>query len=161
MDGVNDQGLINIVITVLVLAFLLTRQLSARPLRDRSLIGLILVLVGLVGSAQFFTKNHPGAGDVALLVVSLAIGVALAAVRALWTVRLWVQDGRTMRQGSALTAVLWVVSLGQHLAMDKLVMTGAGTATILLYFGIVLMVQREVLLMRAKRSGQLTASGAR
>jgi hypothetical protein len=112
-----------------------------------------------VGSAQFLSKNHLDVGDVVLLVLSLAIGCGLAVVRALWTVRLWVQDGRTMRQGNVLTAVLWVVSLGQHLAIDKLILPGAASATILVYFGIVLLVQREVLLVRARRSGVL--SGAR
>jgi hypothetical protein len=156
VDGVKDQALLNIAVTVLVLAFLLSRQLTVRPLRERSVIGLVLVVVGLVEVAQFAGAHPMGAGDIALLVLSLAIGCALAVVRALWTIRLWVQDGRTMRQGNALTALLWVVSLGQHLAVDKVVLAGAGTATILLYFGVVLVVQREVLVLRARRTGVLS-----
>ena len=158
MAGVKDQALLNIVIAVLVLAFLLSRQLAVRPLRERSMVGLVLVVAGLVEAAQFLTAHHPGAGDVALLVLSLAIGCALAAVRALWTIRLWVQNGRTLRQGTALTALLWVVSLGQHLAVDKVVLAGAGSATVLLYLGVVLVVQQEVLVVRARRSGVLTGA---
>jgi len=156
VNGVKDQTLINVVVTVLVLVFLLRRQLSARPLRERSVIGLVLVALGLVGSAQFFAAHHPGAGDIALLALSLVIGCALAVVRALWTIRLWVRDGRTLRQGNALTALLWVVSLGQHLAVDKVVLAGAGSATILLYFGVVLTVQRQVLVLRARTSSVLS-----
>ncbi|TDP96675.1 hypothetical protein [Labedaea rhizosphaerae] len=152
----KDQALINIAVTVLVLAFLLSRQLAVRPLRERSMIGLVLLVVGLVEAGQFVSAHSLDAGDLALLVLSLAIGCALAVVRALWTIRLWVQDGRTMRQGNALTALLWVVSLGQHLAVDKVVLAGAGSATILLYFGVVLVVQREVLVLRARRSGVLS-----
>jgi hypothetical protein len=156
VNGVKDQTLINVVVTVLVLVFLLSRQLSVRPLRERSVIGLVLVVLGLVGSAQFFAAHHPGVGDVALLALSLVIGCGLAVVRALWTIRLWVRDGRTLRQGNALTALLWVVSLGQHLAVDKVVLTGAGSATILLYFGVVLTVQREALVLRAHKSSVLS-----
>ncbi|TDV43112.1 hypothetical protein [Actinophytocola oryzae] len=149
----NNPAPLNIAITVVVLALLLARQLTARPLRDKPTIGVILVVFGLVESARFFTDHHPNVGDVALMVLSLAIGSALAAVRALFTIRIWSQNGRPMRQGNALTAVLWLVSLGQHLLTDQFVMAGAGTATILCYFGVVLIVQRAVLLTRARRTG--------
>jgi hypothetical protein len=152
----NNPAQLNIAITVVVLVLLLTLQLSARPLRDKPTIGVILAVVGLAESAQFFTAHHPGAGDIALMVLSLAVGAALAAVRALFTVRIWSQDGRLMRQGNALTALLWVVSIGQHLLIDRLVMPGAGTVTILFYFGVVLIVQRAVLLARAQRMGART-----
>ena len=148
----NDQTTINIAISVLVLAFLLTRQLTVRTLRERSVVAPILVLIGVLESAQFFSAHHPGAGDVALLGLSLVIGCALGAVRALWTVRLWVQDGRVLRQGGAVTAVLWVVGMAQHLAVDEVVLPGLGTATILFYFGVVLLVQQVVLVTRARRT---------
>jgi hypothetical protein len=36
-------------------------------------------------------------------------------------VRVWVDGGQAWRQGSWLTAVLWIVSLGAHLGYDYLV----------------------------------------
>jgi hypothetical protein len=63
LTAARARTLINIAVTVLVLVFLLSRQLSAWPLRDRSLIGPI---DRPRGSAQFFINNHLGVGDVAL-----------------------------------------------------------------------------------------------
>lgn len=42
------------------------------------------------------------------------------AIRAM-TVRVWIQAGQALRQGTWITAVLWVVSLGVHLGYDYLV----------------------------------------
>jgi hypothetical protein len=41
---------------------------------------------------------------------SLVVGATLAAVRAA-TVKLWSQDGQILRQGTWLTATLWVVAV--------------------------------------------------
>lgn len=54
----------------------------------------------------------------AWIVASLVVGGALGTARAFST-KIWrVQDGSAMSQGTVLTAVLWVVSLGAHLAME-------------------------------------------
>jgi hypothetical protein len=145
-----------IAVAAVVLVLLLRCQLSARPVREKPVVAVTLVVVGLAASALFFSQHQVGPSDVALMVLSLLIGAGLAAVRAVFTFHIWSQDGRLMRQGNVLTALLWVAGLSQHLLIDKLVMPGAGTATILLYFGIVRMVQRVVLLARA-RSGSARA----
>jgi hypothetical protein len=64
--------------------------------------------------------------------------------------------GQAWRQGSWLTAVLWVVSLGAHLGYDYLVegkgsQSGLGTASLLLYFGVTFTIQRFILAARARR----------
>jgi hypothetical protein len=72
------------------------------------------------------------------------------------TVRVWVDAGQAWRQGTWLTAVLWVVSLGVHLGYDYLVegkgsQSGLGTASLLLYFGVTFTIQRLILQARARR----------
>lgn len=147
----NSSGSANLAITALVLIWLLSRQLTARPLRDKSRIGFILGAVGIVGTVSFFSGRQLGAKDAGVLVLTLLLGGALAAVRA-YTVRLWNEDGQTYRQGGILTAVLWIAAIGLHLLVDSLVTPGLGSATVLLYFGVVLLVQRQVLIARANRT---------
>lgn len=67
-----------------------------------------------------------------------------------------VDRGQAWRQGTWLTAVLWIVSLGVHLGYDYLVdgkgaQAGLGSASLLLYFGVTYMIQRLVLQARARR----------
>lgn len=143
--------LMNLAVTGVVLAWLLVRQLSVRPLKERSHLALILVVGGLIGAAEFFGNHRPGPAEVVLPLLSLVVGIGLAAVRA-YTMRLWRQDGEVLRQGTWVTAVLWLVSIGQHLLVDRLVLAGAGSATLLLYFGVVLGAQRQVLLLRAQKA---------
>jgi hypothetical protein len=57
------------------------------------------------------------------------------------------------QQGSWVTAVLWVVGIGQHLLVDSLVAPGLGADSLLLYFGIVIFAQRQVVLARARAHG--------
>ena len=54
------------------------------------------------------------------------------------TVHIWVYGGQAWRQGTWLTAVLWVISLGVHLGYDYLVdgkgsQSGLGSASLLVY----------------------------
>ncbi|WP_052488706.1 hypothetical protein [Streptomyces sp. 150FB] len=146
----NSSGSVNLAVTALLLIWLLSRQLTARPLRDTSRIGFVLAAVGIVGTVSFFSDRHLGAKDAGVLVLTLLLGGVLAAVRA-YTVRLWSENGQTYRKGGVLTAVLWIAGIGLHLLIDSLVTPGLGSATVLLYFGVVLLVQRQVLTARANR----------
>ena len=118
---------------------------------------LVLVVVGLVETVQFVKHHHTPPGDLALVVVSLVIGAGLAAVRA-HTITLWRDpSGVVLRRGTAWTAVLWIASLGQHLLIDAFVHTGLGAVSLLLYFGVVLLVHQCLLLLRAGRAGLIEA----
>src|SRR5262249_19661170 len=106
--------------------------------------------------------KHTGltAVDVVLTLASVGIGMALAIVRAR-TVHLWrdtatggQQDpaGEIWQRGTVLTAVLWIVGLGQHLLIDKLTTAGLGSATVFLYLGAVTQTQRYFVSRRAATS---------
>jgi len=91
----------------------------------------------------------------AALAGSLVLAAITGAIRAT-TVRVWIQAGQALRQGSWITAVLWVVSLGVHLGYDYLVdgkgsQAGLGTASLTLYFAVTYTIQRFILQAKAQR----------
>jgi hypothetical protein len=150
---VNEEGLL---IGLAVLAWLLWRQLQVRELRrDRGyLVPAVLVIVGVVEIASY-GKDHPlGAATIGLLGLSAVVAAGLGALRA-GTVRLWFEDGRLLRQGTYLTAALWLVAIAVHLGGDRLIAPHdadrIGAVSLLLYLGVSLAVQRAMLTVRARR----------
>ncbi|MFJ5677616.1 hypothetical protein [Streptomyces sp. NPDC093097] len=148
----NNPTADNLAIAALVLVWLLSRQLTERPLRERSPVGLVLIAIGAVETGWYVTSYPLTWRDGALVAASLAAGVLLAAVRA-FTVRLSVREGRIMRQGTALTAALWILGLAQHFLIDTAVAAQLGAVTVLFYFGVVLLAQQLVLVRRAAVAG--------
>lgn len=161
----------SLVVGLAALAFILVRQLRARPLDSGAVLVLVLGVLGLAeigallfGKQQFiaFAKGHSrhlvlavpdGRAVIAAAVGSLVLAAATGALRAP-SERLWRQDGRVWRQGTALTVVLWLVSLGLHLGYDAVLAGGAagfGEATMMLYFAVSVAAQRAALSVRARR----------
>jgi uncharacterized membrane protein YhaH (DUF805 family) len=170
MSGAN---LTTLVIGILVLVLLLSRQLATRRLRENYRLSLILALVGIVEFVDFLNGHPSDKGGIAEAVVgSLVIALVAGAVRAL-TVRVWRgEGGQLLRKGTWLTAVLWILSLAAHLGYDELVaghITGknggnVGDATVLLYLVVTLVVQQFVLLRRVARqeaTGEIPAEEPR
>ena len=149
------NNLTSIVIAVLVLGFVLVRQVQKRSVNEDSKPVLLLVLlsVGLVDFVQF-VKGHPVNGTgIAMLVASLVAAGAFGAIRG-YTIRLWREDGVLYRQGNALTVVLWLVAIGVHFGADVLIdhsgsATGLATTALLLYIAVTFGVQRLVVRSRA------------
>lgn len=154
----DTSGIITLLISVVILGWLLVKQLSVRPLKDRSVLWVVFILVGLVQTANFVQGVTLNVSDVLLLLLSIAVGMGLAAARAFTTVTWRGEDGVLYRKGNWLTAILWIIGIGQHLLIDHFVIDGFGTASIMLYFGIVIAVQRQVLLLRVRRGAVLSAA---
>lgn len=145
----------NIIVGLLVVGLLIARQLRKRRIDEEKKPRLVLILaaLGVVQTVQFVQQHQVAPSALGLLVVSLALGAGLGLVRAR-TVRLWREDGELWRQGSVITAVLWIVSIAVHLAADALIDAtggahGLGSVSILLYLGITLGVQQLVTKSRA------------
>lgn len=153
----------NIGIAVLVLAFVLARQLQKRSVREdsRPVVLLILVVLGVIELGQF-VKAHPvNATGVAMLAASLVVAAVFGVIRAR-TIRLWREDGVLYRQGNALTVVLWLVAIGVHFGADVLIddsgaAKGLSSAALLLYIAVSFGVQRVVVQSRA--SGMSRVAG--
>jgi hypothetical protein len=154
---VSSTDVVNLVIGIAVLALILSRQMQVRPVRANYRLPLILAIIGVVELTQFLDHNHNrhDAALIAALAGSLVLAAATGAIRAV-TVRVWINGGQALRQGTWLTAVLWIVSLGVHLGYDYLVdgkgsQAGIGTASLTLYFAVTYAIQRVILQARAQR----------
>ena len=167
MSGAN---LTNLIIGVLVLVLLLSRQLVTRRLSESYRLSIILAVIGAVQFANFL-KGHPGnpAGITEAVVGSLVLAGAFGVARAI-TVRVWRQGGLLMRKGTWITAILWIIAVAAPYGYDDLVaghLTGkngssVGNATVLLSLEISLTVQQFVLLARVKRqdaAGEVPTEG--
>ena len=146
----------NLIVAVLVLGFILWRQLQPREVREDSPYRLMLVLavIGVVDLIGFAGDHHVTAVAWTLLAASLVIGAFFGVMRGA-LVHIWRRDGVLVRQGNAVTVVLWVVGLGVHVLVDLLIngvdrsASGVGANAILLYLGVALAAQRVVTLSRA------------
>jgi hypothetical protein len=165
---VTSSAIASIVIAVSVVALLIVRQLIARRVREPTAARVVLTLgvVGVIQMVQAAKGHHVGATTVAAIAVGLVIGAGLGAARAM-TLRIWRDEsGVAWRQGSWLTAILWVLSLAAHFGIDALIdhsttAKGLGTADILLYLAVSLGVQRELTRVRAARIGAGSVSRGR
>jgi NAD/NADP transhydrogenase beta subunit len=155
----SSTAVIDILIGAVIVALLLVRQMRARPVREGSASRISLIL-GVIGIIELYdtAKGHTvGSTTVAWIVGSLVLGGALGVARA-YTAKIWrLPDGSAMSQGTVVTAVLWVVSLGAHLALEAGIdhstkVGGLGAASLLLYLAVTLGAQREVLRRRAGMS---------
>ncbi|MEW2500324.1 hypothetical protein ACQPXB_02075 [Amycolatopsis sp. CA-161197] len=146
---------VNILIGLVVLAWLCWRQTQKRLVREdrKPTVLLILAVLGVVSLASFFKGTTPGTPAVLLLIGSLVVAALFGLVRA-YTVRLWRADSQLWRQGTWLTVVLWVVAIAVHIGLDFVIdanspAKGLGSASILLYLAVSLGAQRLVVQSRA------------
>jgi hypothetical protein len=171
---------VTIVGDLAVLIFVLAGQVRAKPLSSFRL-PLILVVIGVLeagaflagggqrlaeilkGQRSFAVTIPDGKTAIVALVGSLVIAAVSAAIR-VPTFRLWWQDGQYWRKGTAVTVVLWLVSLGAHLLYEGFTardsaLSGLGSATTVLYFGVSLGMQRVLLAARTFRIGHSGPAG--
>lgn len=153
----SSQTVIQLVVGILVLGLLVYRQVQKRPVSQaRQRIGLVLVVLGLILTVQYLQK-HSGTVIIGALVGSLILAAAFGAARAA-TVRIWTQDGRPWSQGNWLTVLLWVAAVAAHLGLDAALgshkgLSGLGSATLVLYLAVTLLVQYAIVSYRAQRLG--------
>jgi hypothetical protein len=148
--------LTNLGIGLVVLVYIVVKQLQARPAKTDMRLPLILGVIGIIQLTGFLRGEDSHAGEIAAaLIGSLLLAAAFGAIRAA-TVHVWVDNGQTWRQGNILTAALWIVSLAVHLGYDFIVdgrgpLSGLGNASLLLYFAITYAMQRMIIQSRAQR----------
>jgi hypothetical protein len=154
---VDSLGPGALVIAVVVLIWVVARQLQARPLAVKTLftVPAIMALLGLLLLARGARSGHGlTSADMAWLGADLGLAVVSGVFRAP-TVRLFQRDGSIWRQGGPLTIALWAVSLGVRVGIGVMAAhNGAGAGvddSVLLSFGVSLAVQYAVLVLRARR----------
>lgn len=149
----NSSALLTGVIIIAIVVVVVVRQLAPRTLRENPVrLPAILGVIGLVQAGDYLSA-HPVVpfGDVAGVVVGLALAALLAYPRA-QSMRVYQRaDGTWMRQGNLRTLGWWVVSIGAHTAAAAGVpalfgekvhgFSGLDSATLLLYLAVTLGVQ--------------------
>lgn len=146
----------SLVIGILVLGLVIYRQLIPRRVKSNMRIVLILAVIGVIETAQYFHGRKIDATIIAEILGSLVLAAVFGLARAA-TVRLYFSGGQWWTRGSWITAILWVVSLGAHLGFDYLVGGSGsggnnfGNATILVYLAVTYGVQRMVVIARSQR----------
>jgi hypothetical protein len=147
-------------LAALVVAFVVVRQLRARPVRPvGSLITPALFAVlgaaGIAFGVASVVKFHPlTATPIVLLGASLAAAAVLGAARAR-TVSVWrAPEGGVLRQGTLITSGLWFLSFAVHLGfglwIDRADGVGIlGAASLYAYVAIGLTTQNLLLRRRA------------
>ena len=142
--------LVNVVVGLLVLGWILTKQMSPQQVKNSPKGALIVTVIGLVSAAQFVDHHHLSVVALATMVFSALLGVAFAAARG-FSVRIWRDEQGTLwSRGTVATLVLWIVGLAAHVGLDMVAGHGAGSATIVLYIGTMLLAQLLVVQWRAR-----------
>ncbi|MYV05909.1 hypothetical protein [Furfurilactobacillus milii] len=134
-----------------VLYAVLKRQLSPHRIQLNLTFYLFLILFGAASVSDAITHNYLiVTADAGLFVLGSLISAVLFGYLRTLSYRLWIdKTGTVMRQGNWETIVLWIVGLFIH-SLASLSWHGSN-ATILLYLGITLLVQRGLVWIRAKR----------
>jgi hypothetical protein len=149
----------NLIVAALVLGLILWRQLQPRAVREDSPYRLMVILavVGVADLVAFAGQHHVDPLAWALLVASLAVGAGFGVMRGV-SVHVWRRDGVLVRQGNAVTVLLWGIALAVHLLVDRAIdgvdsqATGLGSTALLLYLGVALAAQRFATLSRAQQA---------
>jgi hypothetical protein len=141
---------IDIVVSLAVLALILYRQLQVRRASPTLLLPVILIVLGLAGLLQTSKgSNKLTGGEIGVLVALLVLdAVGLGAVRA-WTVRLWHDGTAVLRQGTWVTVGLWLVGIVIHEVVD--LVAHIPSTSLILYLGVTLLAQQLVLQARVNR----------
>jgi hypothetical protein len=145
--------LFTVLLGVVAALFILNRQRHIRPVPR--VLGLrfpiVLGVLGLINLLGYADTHHPSQGAYLWVLATLVVGgVLLGAVRAL-TVKIWTSNDWVVRQGTALTMGLWLVSLALHF-VSAVGGTNAGNfeaSSFLLYLGLTYGVQNYVVHRRA------------
>lgn len=147
-------------LSLVVLAFVVYRQMRTRPTQGRGLLvfGLVLTAVGVYGGG-LFAMGFSVLG-IAVVAVEVVMALAFGALRAR-TVRVWRDvDGVAWSRGTGWTLLAWLVSFAARLALfaagGALGLTYRPTAA-LVFAGLTVAAQAVLV---ARRGRALTGGGA-
>ncbi len=151
------MSILSVVAVVVIVGYVIGRQLLGEPVRGKRLIvlPLILAIVGAVDLGK--TGSHPGPADIALIVVEAVIA-ALIGLGQGALMRLEARDGALWGQMPGRSLWLWIALVASHGGLDLVAVgvgahVAAGTSPILLVLGINRLAQAVVIGTRALGAG--------
>ncbi len=138
-----------------ILILVLLRQVRVRPVPRvyQPRLPIVLGVIGVLEMASYAGDHHVSSAAWLWVAGTLLVGaLGLGALRGA-TMRVWAGNGWVLRQGTALTMGLWLVSLVVHFAGDAgsehAGAAGHEGASFLLYLGVTLAMQYYVVFRRA------------
>ncbi len=138
-----------------ILILVLLRQVRVRPVPRvyQPRLPIVLGVIGVLEMASYAGDHHVSSAAWLWVAGTLLVGaLGLGALRGA-TMRVWAGNGWVLRQGTALTMALWLVSLVVHFAgdagSDHAGAAGLEGASFLLYLGVTLAMQYYVVFRRA------------
>jgi membrane associated rhomboid family serine protease len=146
-----------------VLGLILYRQRQVRVVSTRFTLPIVLAGAGCASVAWANPTPLTPAGALVLSLLLAADGVGLGAMRS-YTVRVWRDGERWLRQGTWTTIGLWLAGSAIHITVDNA--THIGPSNVLLYLGVTYGVQTLVLRQRITKLAcapcpSRTSTGAR
>jgi hypothetical protein len=139
----------------LILILVLLRQVRVRPV-PRVFQPRLPVVIGVIGLFEMFSyagDHHVSSTAWLWVVGTLIVGALGVGILRGISTRVWAGNGWVLRQGSAVTMALWLVSLLVHFAGDAgqghAGAAGLEGASFLLYLGVTLCAQSYVVYRRA------------
>jgi hypothetical protein len=159
----SSGEVLNAVVVVLLVGFVLRRQVVARPIVMRKLwvLPVILLVAGISGISHV-DDGHLSSTGATWLSIDLVTSLASGALRGC-VVRVYVRDGVLWRQGGRVTIALWIVSIGVRVLIGVLAShAGVGEvsdAALESSFGLSLLGQNGVVALRGSRTGVPFAVG--
>lgn len=150
------MSILQILLVVVVVALVIGRRMTGRPVESRRLVVLPGVLA-VYGWTVLHKSGHLTNTDQVWLGVEGAVSVAIGVVRGS-TVRLFERDGYVWSRYRPITLLLWVASIAARFALEAgAVASGAGkavmTSSTILMFGLSLAAESLIVLPRAQASG--------
>ncbi|MDQ7094652.1 hypothetical protein REC12_13730 [Desulfosporosinus sp. PR] len=140
------------IFVVLVMIWVIWRQMSTRIVLKKPTLWLGIMIVGIVVAAMHISKGIVfwSIGDIIFLIMAYPVSAVLFAVLRAKSYRLWVgNDGLVMRKGTAITLILWVISVAIH-AWGNYIVPGS-EILMAFYMGLTLLIQRKLVFNRAKQ----------
>lgn len=156
--GSTGSEVAQLVIVVLLLAYIIGRRFMPRPVRDSSRrwrVPLIVSAVGvylLVQAGQGQHAVHWNGADVGYLAIGVAVSLIGGVARGA-TVRIYDQGGVLMQRYRVITAVIWVLLIAIRAGMDLAahswgVDSAVAGASVLLMFGATLLAEAAMIALR-------------
>lgn len=148
----QNLNLTNIFFAILILFVVIRRQLEPKTVRFKPQFFIIIVIFGITSVVDAINKQHLDITkqDAWMFGITALLGATVFASLRAMSYRFWINDDDLiMRQGNWLTIIWWVIGIGIHVMADRM-WTGS-QATLLLYLGLTLLIQRGIVWWRANR----------
>jgi hypothetical protein len=157
--------LLYVAIAVFVFWRVIVKQLSGSTLSVRSLWLIPVILLVIGGSSTLSALPAASGTEIALLAADLVVLTVLGVIRG-GSVALSTRDGFAFQKGTALTLILWLVTIGVRVGFGvlgaRLDASGPLTsASIWLSVGLSIGVQNAVIYARVRKLGLAVAADRR